>query len=253
MYRPTSSFEKASVDVLVDLPRGVFVADVACATRSAGLAFLTGAAGGWGRHELARWLLNEYEPATVSLPSARQGGASSGVGAINDVEICVLVEAARSRVASMLMAAAKAWSAPSFGRDMTAAGLVTTVRDAQGNRGYAPAAGRGLRLVDRVASLFVADYLARPQDYGHVRVCRSCEGVSIGAQRTHAPWCAEESNLVERRSRAAIRPLAARHTILGMGSVSTLHDTHYFTRPSGITPRGHHIDFTGLRVPSRTR
>src|SRR5437588_332088 len=71
----------------------------------------------------------------------------------------------RERLLEMLGACASSWQHPTFAREMVNAGLVTGVRDRYGAIGYAAVDSAEQRLVDRVASLFIADYLTRPADY----------------------------------------------------------------------------------------
>jgi hypothetical protein len=129
-----------------------------------------------------------------------------------------MVDEARARVTAMVHQAAVNWRAPSFARTMIDARLVLTVYDRSGQEGYAPAAHDDMRLKDRVAALFLADYLSRPSDYERIAACEACGEFVIGTRPQHASWCAEPpsaSGIVE-RSRPS-RRYGGRLTLRGVG------------------------------------
>jgi hypothetical protein len=66
-------------------------------------------------------------------------------------------------------------------------GLVVGVLDGQ-MLGYAPIDHRRMRLVDRIRSLFVSDYLTRPGDYRTFQVC-DCGLVTFDPAPAHYPDC----------------------------------------------------------------
>jgi hypothetical protein len=69
-----------------------------------------------------------------------------------------------------------------FAKAMVDAGLVVGVIDHESSSlGFAPVSSPEMRLVDRVRSLFVADYLTSPSDYASFRVCTACEGATFDA------------------------------------------------------------------------
>ena len=98
---------------------------------------------------------------------------------------------ARARIFEMLASSATSWKTESFARTMVEGMLVVGVTDASGAIGYAPVRYAELRLVDRVASLFVADYLTRPSDYLTLATCEECGDLAFDGEPRHAPWCAE--------------------------------------------------------------
>jgi hypothetical protein len=70
-----------------------------------------------------------------------------------------------------------------------------------------------MRLVDRVASLFIADYLTRPRDYEQLVVCGQCDEVSFKWDEVHEDGC-EARGL---RSGVVVRPRVHRSTRKGLG------------------------------------
>jgi hypothetical protein len=175
---------------LSTLPRGLGVTDVAAASRSAALAF-TWSSPGWGRRELARWLVGPYARAVVSaptplgVPTRPHPGSARCVG---EAEIVDLVASARREVLDALRDA-WAWTRePRFIRERLDEGLVVRVRDAQSNLGFAPRDRQGMGLAERVRSLFVADFLTRTSDYATFAVCEDCDGVNFCGGLYH-PGC----------------------------------------------------------------
>jgi hypothetical protein len=68
--------------------------------------------------------------------------------------------------------------------------------------GYAPVDAPAMRLVDRVRSLFVADYLTRPADYAAFAVCDECEGATFDGALYHESCARPRLRTVLRRRRA---------------------------------------------------
>jgi hypothetical protein len=197
MAHDTNSFEQRGVGFRFRvLPTGVGIGDVARDSRRAGLAFLRGAAAGCSREQLLDWLRNDYEAVTSWT---RVGGPPRDpTDNLDDWEVPMFVERARQRVVRMLECAAEMWSAPAFTPSMIDARLIVVVYDRMGVEGYAPASQANTGLVHRVVSLFVADYLARPADYGRLSACEGCGEIAIGA---HPDCCVErprESGIVPR-------------------------------------------------------
>jgi hypothetical protein len=215
----TRTFERpVAEDRFRVLPHGVRVEEIVHASRVAGIAFVTRAAFGFGRIDLARWGLGEYEEATAysrgsaAAPRLRET-------ALDEVAIELAVKDARDRVLRMVHAARTTWRAPTFARDMIDFRLVIQIYDRDGGEAYAPAAFGDMRLVDRVASLFIADFLSRKDDYDHVVSCDTCGDVTIGGHARHASWCIEpptHSGIVE-RTRPSRMP-AKRITLRGVGT-----------------------------------
>jgi hypothetical protein len=168
------------------------VHDIADACREAGVLFLAGSGGHWGRLELATWLTGPYASATrVDSRRALSPRRRPGVHhqRLTEASVESLLFRARERVIAMLEGASDAWATAAFARDMIDAGLVVGVQDAYGAIGYAPVDAREMRMFDRVASLFIADHLTRPHDYRGVRVCDVCGSVLFEWHAAHSAGC----------------------------------------------------------------
>lgn len=183
------------------LAPGVDAASFGDACRAAGLAFLRGAAAGWSKRELAVWLLGPYR--AVSLRPAPKlvlalddeddddstdDPSSSGVraSAVEDlVELvrvavgCTLAELRQGETSAVTLAIRE--------------GRVACGSNADGSRVvWIPLDQPRMRLEGRVVSLFVADYLTRPEAYEHdLSVCPGCDGVSFDP--TPPPCCGTRS------------------------------------------------------------
>ncbi len=211
MAYPTKCFERPiAEDRFRVLPEHVRVKDVVRAARNAGLGFMTGAAFGFRRVDLRQWRLEQYESAvSYSRIGVRAVPWDDGAG-LDDLALDRLVRTTRDRVMRMLLGARRTWGTPTFARDMIDFRLVVAIYDRDGEVGYAPAAHPELRLSDRVASLFIADFLTDAADYAVVTPCDQCGEVGLGGVVDHASWCVDapaNSHIVEkvRRSRSTIR------------------------------------------------
>lgn len=86
-----------------------------------------------------------------------------------------------------------------FAREMIDEGFVVGVTDAAGAIGYAPLDAFDMRLVDRVRSLFVADFLTRPEDFASFSVCDHCGGATFDGAVSHGAACDGRGAVVLRR------------------------------------------------------
>ena len=229
------------------LPRAVTASSLAESCRQGGLLFLEGAtADWWGKAELVAWLEGPYTEATRfarlgsragshgSTPSlaTRAGPRASspppplrlsrpplaGAGGSEDEELLrpERIEAVIREARWHVLAALEALALPAGSRGWVeralARGHVVPRRDSEGNATWVPVDLRGLRLRDRVESLFAADHLARPRDYAlDLIVCHRCEAVvfdhearvrgDCGAHtRTEFDW--DQNSRVHRVARA---------------------------------------------------
>lgn len=211
--RPTKSYQKVHEGGRFRLlPRGTSVLDLADKARAAAFVFVSGARYGWARRELATWLVHDYQPAALRPSAVRRTTASAGAGAgagdLRDLAVTRLVSAARRHVVEMLATAMTSWSGASFARDMVDSGLVIGVSDEAGGIGYAAVDRARMRLVDRVASLFIADFLTRPRDYEAIVVCSVCDEVSFKWDEVHEDGCearGPRSGVVVKRPRRSTR------------------------------------------------
>jgi hypothetical protein len=72
---------------------------------------------------------------------------------------------------------------------MTARGLVASVTDETGRLAFAPVARAEHAFAARVASLFVADFLAHPSDYAGITACSSCGEMELAGSPRHTRAC----------------------------------------------------------------
>ena len=216
---PTISFEKPTVEGRFRvLPTGISAREVVDVARSAGLAFVVGSAVGWGREQLRSWLVECYAPAVSWTRTADGRPTDDPLAGLDEVDVPALVDSTRQRTMRMLVTARDNWKPPSFARSMIEARLTVTVYDRDGEQAYAPAVHTDMRLIDRVTSLFVSDYLSRPSDYDRIVSCDACGDLAIGTAPRDSCWCADppaQSGIVERPHGA--RRYVPRITLRGVG------------------------------------
>jgi hypothetical protein len=182
---PTSRFRS--------LPPGTSVLDAADAARSAGLAFITMATAQWGRLELAHWLVSAYRPSVLQMRRDPKASGTFQRRSVDEEAVGQLVFAAQQRVIRLILSATRSWNEAGFAREMIDCALVVGVCDENGSLGYAAVDRAEMRLVDRVTSLFVADYLTRPRDYEALVMCAACGVPSFRWDRMHSADCASEA------------------------------------------------------------
>ncbi len=187
-------FETLPVD-LHFLPDTVRVEDVVRRTRRAADVFLTSATADWGRAKLRSWLIVEYGMATEWTREDEVAPWLAPFAGLDDLAIHEMVEDARRRVTRLMMDESAGWVGPAFAREMVARGLVTCVTDCNGRESYAPAARVELSFLQRVASLFIADFLSHPQDYACIAACPSCGEMFVGGRPRHARGCVRVSGV----------------------------------------------------------
>ena len=169
--------------------------------RGAGSAFLRGTAAGWGRRELADWLVCQYAPcaATPLYPESAEE-APAWERTIDEGILERVILDARGRALRLLADLVVPSLASPIARLAVACGTVVAERDVRGGIAYSPVGQRRMRLGERVASLFIADYLNQPADYRWVTTCRECGEVAFATPLEHASWCAGMSNASTPRS-----------------------------------------------------
>jgi ribosomal protein S27AE len=158
--------------------------------RGAGRAFLRGTTVGWSRRELADWLVCQYAPCAATPPDAERKELPPACERTLDEGILerVILDA-RGRVLTLLADLVVHSQGSPIARLAVACGTVVAQHDERGGIAYSPVRLRRMRLSERVASLFIADYLNHPNDYRSVKVCPECGDVSFAADAEHASWC----------------------------------------------------------------
>jgi hypothetical protein len=178
--------------------------EVASACRTAGLAFVNGAAKGT-KVDLARWLLGPYRAAAFLLQGTQR--------AVRDPDLCApvlgprverLLEEARARVLHTLEASSDdpvdlPWQAMRIGS-------IVPSRHDNGESGYVAIDWPRMRLAARVTSLFAVDCQLRSDDYARkLVVCRRCQHVTFDAVSRAGSVC-------ERHVRPSSRSPGVRHS-----------------------------------------
>jgi hypothetical protein len=159
--------------------------------RGAASAFLRGTTLGWGRRELADWLLCQYAPcAATPLDDDRAPELPASERTVDEGILERVILDARGRALRLLADLVAPSQASPVARLAVACGTVAAQRDARGGIAYSPVGLARMRLGDRVASLFIADYLNHPGDYHNVTMCRECGELAFGADVEHSAWCA---------------------------------------------------------------
>jgi hypothetical protein len=188
--------------------------------RSAATCFVREATLGWGRRELAEWLMCHYGacviherdpgPADSASENTLAGGESPRTEVrpphVIESSVVELVERVRARMFVLLHDLG--------GADQIEAGRITAAmidsrrvveRRIGGALVWAPVHRPRLRLVERVTALFVTDYLNTPRDYRDVRACERCGAIAFGVQVTHGRGCPAAFAPGRRDSHVAVR------------------------------------------------
>ncbi|HVH44362.1 MAG TPA: hypothetical protein VM925_18545 [Labilithrix sp.] len=167
--------------------------------REAAAEFIRGTTFGWGRHDLATWLVSQYAPCLVAdVPQSADKEAaeadavsshSTASSQLDDDRIEQLILDARSTVLRMLSDLAWPSHAKEISQRAVASGAVIALRDAIGTPTWAPVARKRMRLAERVSSLFIADSLNTPHQYRNISLCRHCGELGFTAPIPHPSWC----------------------------------------------------------------
>lgn len=179
---------------MVRLVSGFTIDDVAEACRSAAIEFLDGVRDGWGKRELAAWLIGPYHQLSLLRCSAEElafsdvfdhtpkpGAVSSRPRRVADRDVDRTMRDARKEVLRVIeQFAAGDPSAETFVWKIGSRGVLASVEDETGMSGVVPNELASQRLVERVLSLIAADYVARPFDYeDRVAICATCKTVTF--------------------------------------------------------------------------
>jgi hypothetical protein len=155
---------------------------IAAACREAALTFINDAPR-WGKRELASWLVGPYTRLVghgplLALATPPDPALTTN---IDPRMLTRVLTTARTEVIETLARARDPEAAASWAFASFSAQFVMRRTDVHGAAVWMPTA-RATRLADRVLSLLVADYLARPFDYeSGLSFCTCCERVQIGS------------------------------------------------------------------------
>jgi hypothetical protein len=158
------------------------------ACREAGIAFVRGTTSGWGRSDLASWLVCHYAPSVIPCGDAGPRRAC-GITVVDEPTIERVVLEARAKVLRTLSELTVRDRATTLARTFIARGDVLAVRDSTGGVAHAPVDRPRMALADRVVSLFVADWLNDRLSYRVVKHCGECGDVAIGGALAHDASC----------------------------------------------------------------
>ncbi len=188
MITPPTTSEEPVVEPHLFLERETPLS-IAESCRTAGLAFVNGAAHGWGKRELGRWLVGPYRTAACDIPGAEHddvlGGWPEPVFTLRLQEL--LREVTGHVLDALRMSPDGLVKLPAWA---LTAGAVMRTRHADGVRGFVPIDWPRMRLEDRVMSLFAVDSLLRRDDYDRtLAICGSCSMVSFDADARKVGAC----------------------------------------------------------------
>lgn len=158
------------------------------ACREAGVAFVRGTTSGWGRSDLAKWLVCHYAPSVLACGDAGPR-RSCGITVVDEPTIERVVLDARAQVLRTLSVLTVRDGGTTLARTFIARGDVRAVRDASGAIAHAPVDRTRMTLADRVVSLFVADWLNDRLSYRVVKHCGECGDVAFGGPLAHDASC----------------------------------------------------------------
>jgi hypothetical protein len=191
---------------LVVLPGSVPAASVADTCRATVIEFLHGSRYRWGKAGLVQWLVGSYRDCTRHADHLSTPGVSAtrGSRALRSERIEAVVRRARRSLLTAVRALVMDGPA-TFVTESIEAGGVVPASDASGREGWVPVHHGRMLLADRVMSLLVVDYLARPADYWErAAVCKRCGVLSFDPGVRRTGLCAEDAVLVRRRARGKI-------------------------------------------------
>lgn len=167
--------------------------------RRAALRVVQGAARGWGKQELAKWLRETYAQLAVhdagSVPPPSSGGAES----LTEERVERMLETMRMDVLFVLRELMSPDGIKAFSEHVVEKQLVLQSHDAHGRDLLLPRARHRMSLADRVISLFAVDALLRPRDYElQLFVCDRCDAPVFDRDGRECGKCAvHRSGIVE--------------------------------------------------------
>lgn len=183
---------------------GFTAEDVAAICRATALEVIDGALAGWGKKELATWLETNYRQVTLLQFSAAELAWDDIVAPAHHTALpSALITSARVQrllaetydtVKVELARFGHGQRAGAFLHRVVDIGGVVRCTDDAGNEAFVPADKPGMRLVDRVLSLFASDVLVNRADYDNrVFVCRRCARVEFDAAGRNLGECVDHA------------------------------------------------------------
>jgi hypothetical protein len=158
---------------------------VAGECRDAALAFVTGVSSGWDKLDLVLWLTGPYAVATRHAGRGERVADLDADAEVDDEWVESLVGEVRGDLLASLEEASHDGGMLGFVEASVDANHVRRALDADGLEVWVPVDMSRMRLLDRVRTLFAADYLNDAALYEELFVCPRCESVVFdeGARR----------------------------------------------------------------------
>lgn len=190
--------------MLLALPRGARVANVAAGCRAAALDFINRVSVRPDKAVLADWLRGAYRRYVVPIASLRTRRIDSS--GIMPGALAKLLTHTRLEVLTALEIARDPVEGVAFGYGALASGHLYRARDVDGAEGWVPVAQPRMRLTDRVLSLVAADHLLHSEEYEtSLFECVRCEMWVFDAERAEGRVCAAHASDVRELAPAASR------------------------------------------------
>lgn len=158
--------------------------------REAALAFMAGVACGGDKLELVLWLTGPYAGATRHVPRGERVASLDAAGDIEDEAVGRLVAHARGELLASLRDPMLGHGALDFVDPCIDRGAVRRAVDDRGLEVWIPVDASRLHLLERVQSLFAADYLNDADGYRELFVCANCEALVFDAGARRRGVCA---------------------------------------------------------------
>jgi hypothetical protein len=184
----------------VRLVSGFTIDDVAEACRSAAIDFLDGVRDGWGKRELAAWLVGPYHQLSLLRCSADElafaevvdhAPRSSSPKRVAEQDVEKTMRDARDQVMKIVQRFASGDpSAETFVWRVRSRGALSRVEDETGRVGLVPNEAPTQRLAERILSLIASDYVARPLDYeDRATICATCKTLTFDRDARESGDC----------------------------------------------------------------
>jgi hypothetical protein len=167
--------------------------------RRAALRVVQGAARGWGKQELAKWLSETYAQLAVHEAGSVPPPSSSGAESLSEERVERMLETMRMDVLFVLRELMTADGIKAFSEHVVEKQLVLQSHDAHGRDLLLPRARHRMTLADRVISLLAVDAILRPRDYEHMFfICERCDAPVFDSEGRESGKCAvHRSGIVE--------------------------------------------------------
>lgn len=166
------------------------VESVSSECRQAAVAFMSGVASGWDKLDLAFWLTGPYARAVRHTRHGERVTALASAPSLEEPTVERLLAHVHEDLLGAIVVATHRDGALEFAEPAVEMGHVRKALDADGVGVWVPVDRTRMRLVDRVRSLFTADYLNAPDAYAELFVCAQCGGLVFDGSGKRVGLCA---------------------------------------------------------------